>query len=710
MEVTEHKRACHLCEAICGLVIEVKDGEIESIKGDKDDPLSRGHICPKAVALQDIQNDPDRLRFPLRRVRQDANKKSTDDTWEEIGWEEAFDEVAYRLVEIRTRLGDNALAVYLGNPSVHNYGILTHQQALFSHLRTQNRYSATSVDQLPQHLVSLALYGHKDLLPVPDIDRTDFFLMLGANPIASNGSIWTVPDVRQRISDLIARDGKLVVIDPRYTETAEIASEHHGINPATDVLFLAALLNTIFTENLTKIDESEITVSGLKQVREAVGKFSAEAVTNTVGIAAETILAIAREFAQADNAVCYGRMGVSVQSFGTLNHWLIQLLNIVTGNFNKTGGSLFTHPAVNDFAKTRPGKIGRFKSRVSGKPEFNGELPASALAEEILTPGEGQIRALFTCAGNPVLSTPNGRQLDEALNELEFLVSLDPYLNETTRHADVILPPTSPLEHDHYDLAFLTLAVRNIARFSDAVFEKPEGTMHDWEIFTQLGERVAKLLGHETREQLSPAELIDKLLQAGHYSKASGNEHALSLAKLRANPSGIDLGPLQPSMPERIQSAEHVIQCAIPEFLEDLERAEKIIDADLGLRLIGRRHVRSNNSWMHNYHRLVKGKPRSQLLMHPEDMKARGIESGNSVVISSRVGEETTHVESSTDMIKGTVCLPHGYGHNRSGVRLSIASEIDGVSLNDLTDDQAGDPISGNAALNGVPVEVRLAN
>lgn len=709
-DITEHKRACHLCEAICGLVIQVKDSEIVSIKGDEDDPLSRGHICPKAVALQDIQNDPDRLRFPVRRIRKSADAKSDDDTWQEIGWEEAFDVVANNIISIRQEYGDNAFAVYLGNPSVHNYGILTHQQALFSHLRTQNRYSATSVDQLPQHIVSLALYGHKDLLPVPDIDRTDYILMLGANPIASNGSIWTVPDVRQRITDLKSREGKLVVIDPRRSETAAEASEYYGIQPSTDVLFLAALLNTIFSEELHQTDKLEVSVSGLAEVEAALAFFSPECVSKTVGISVEDIKKIARDFAGAERAVCYGRMGVSTQAFGTLNHWLIQMLNLVTNNFNQEGGSLFTHPAVNDFAKTRPGKIGRYKSRVSGKPEFGGELPATALAEEILTPGVGQIRALFTCAGNPVLSTPNGRQLDDAFASLDFMVSLDPYINETTRHADVILPPTSPLEHDHYDLAFLTLSVRNVARFNDAVFEKPEGTMHDWEIFTRLGEKVAALQGHDTREQVPPAELIDKLLKAGNYSEDSGHPAKLSLEKLRANPSGIDLGPLKTSASDRLQTNDHEIACAIPEYLDDLERAKQLVNRESSLRLIGRRHVRSNNSWMHNYKRLIKGKSRAQLFMHPADMRERNIQSGDTVIVSSRVGEVSTAVEESEDMMRGVVCLPHGYGHDRPGVKLSLASQLEGVSLNDLTDDQAGDPISGNAELNGVNVEVHLAS
>lgn len=699
---TIHYRACNLCEAICGLEIHVRGGEIVSIKGDANDPLSRGHICPKAVALQDLQTDPDRLRRPMRRLRDVGDGTS----WEEISWTEAFDEVAERIVAIRARHGDDAFAVYMGNPSVHNYGMLTHQGALFSHLRTSNRYSATSVDQLPHHLTSLWLYGHKDLIPVPDIDRTDYLLVLGGNPLASNGSIWTVPDVRQRIKELRARGGKLVVIDPRRTETAAVASDYHAIRPATDVLFLAALLHEILRAQPVSTDGLAAVADGLDSVREALAPFTPASVAERTGIPAETIATIARDFAAADCAVCYGRMGVSVQAFGTLNHWLIQMINLVTGNLDRIGGSLFTAPAAFDFAGTRPGRFARFRSRVSKRPEFGGELPVVALAEEILTPGDGQVRALFTAAGNPVLSTPNGRQLDTALASLEFMVSLDPYLNETTRHADIILPPTAPLEHDHYDIAFHTLAVRNTVRFNEPVLPKPEGALHDWEIFTELGKRVAKLLGTTAREQVPPADIIDQQLRAGRYSEAAGHPARLTLERVRAEPSGLDLGALEPSGAARLLTQNQRINCAIPECLADLARAAATLDEAPGLSLIGRRHLRSNNSWMHNFHRLVKGKDRTQLLMHPDDMAARGIADGTPVTISSRVAALEVTAAACPDMMLGVVSLPHGYGHQRQGVRLHVAAEQPGISMNDLTDDQLVDPLSGNAVLNGIPVDV----
>lgn len=702
MTRTTHYRACNLCEAICGLVIETEGREILSIKGDKADPLSRGHICPKAVALKDIHEDPDRLRAPVKREEGDDGSA----TWREIGWDEALDTTARRLADTITAHGVDAVGVYMGNPTVHNYGMLTHQRSLFQHIRTKNRFSATSVDQLPHHLASLWLYGHKLLMPVPDVDRTDYFLMLGANPLASNGSIWTVPDVKKRLRALQKRGGTLVVVDPRRTETAAIASEHLFVRPGTDALFLLALLNTLFRDGLVDIGALATFTTGLEDVARAIEAFTPTLAAAHTGIDEATTRRIAHEFAAADSAVCYGRMGVSTQAYGTLCQWVIQLINIATGNLDKAGGSMFTRPAVDTVLTTSPGGHARHHSRVRGLPEFDRELPAACLAEEIGTPGEGRIRALFTGAGNPVLSTPNGRQLDAALETLDFMVALDPYINETTRHADIILPPTSVLEHDHYDLSFHLLAVRNTARYSEPVFDKPDGSLHDWEIFSELSERLAALLGLDSQPATPPHDIVDFGLQAGAY----GGE-GLSLAKLRDNPSGVDLGPLQPCLPERLMTPDKSIRCDTPEALADLQRllADYGGQPDDGLRLIGRRHVRSNNSWMHNYHRLVKGRNRCTLLMHPDDADRHGLDAGAKAVLSSRVGSVEVIVEPSEDMMPGVVSLPHGFGHDRDGVRLHTATAKPGVSCNDVTDDRLLDALSGNAAVNGVPVTVHSA-
>lgn len=702
MTKTLHHRACHLCEAICGLTLETTQAEdgslaITSIKGDPLDTFSRGHICPKAVALQDIQNDPDRLHQPMLRVGSE---------WQPIAWEDAFALVAEKLAGIQARYGQNSVAVYQGNPSVHNYGLMTHSNYFLGLLKTRNRFSATSVDQLPHHLSSHLMYGHGLLLPIPDIDHTDFMLILGGNPLASNGSIMTVPDVEKRLKAIQARGGKVVVVDPRRSETAAIADQHLFVRPGGDAALLFGLLNTLFAENLTRA--SHLPVDGLDDVRRAIAGFTAEAMSRQCALPAEQIRQLARDFAAADRAVCYGRMGVSTQAFGTLCHWLVQLINLVTGNLDRPGGALCTTPAVDLVASTSGGHFNRWQSRVSGRPEYGGELPVSALAEEMLTEGEGQIRALVTVAGNPVLSTPNGRQLEQALDGLEFMVSVDLYINETTRYADLILPSTSALENDHYDTTFNMFAVRNVSRFNRAILPKPDGALHDWEIFVGLAKAFAAHTGVALKPTLPPAQMIDFGLRAGVYGDTSS--HQLSVAMLAEHPHGVDLGPLTPNLVARLKTANGRVQAAPAVILADLARftAQPLPPAD-ELLLIGRRHVRSNNSWMHNYHRLVKGKPRHQLLMHPEDLARRQLSDGQRVKVSSRIGMIEVEVAASLDMMPGVVSLPHGWGHGRPGVQMTIASRQPGASANDLTDERQLDELSGNAALNGVPVHVAAA-
>ncbi|WGL62475.1 molybdopterin oxidoreductase family protein [Pseudomonas sp. CW003PS] len=697
-----HYRACHLCEAICGLAIETEtqaDGstQIRSIKGDAQDSFSRGHICPKAVALQDIQNDPDRIRQPMRRMGEQ---------WQAIGWDEAFELVAERLSAIQAAHGQNAVAVYQGNPSVHNYGLMTHSNYFLGQLKTRNRFSATSVDQLPHHLTSHLMYGHGLLIPIPDIDHTDFMLILGGNPLASNGSIMTVPDVEKRLKAIQARGGKLVVVDPRRSETAAIADQHLFVRPGSDAALLLALLNTLFEEGLTR--GSQLPVEGLEQVRAEIAGFHAEAMSARCGVPAETIRQLARDFAAADKAVCYGRMGVSTQAFGTLCQWLVQLINLVSGNLDRVGGVLCTSPAVDLVASTSGGHFNRWQSRVSGLPEYGGELPVSALAEEMLTPGEGQIRALVTVAGNPVLSTPNGRQLEQALDGLDFMLSVDFYINETTRYADLILPPTAPLEHDHYDTTFNVFAVRNVTRFNEAVLAKPDGALHDWEIFVGLAKAFASRNNLELKPTMAPQQMIDMGLRFGAYG--DGSAHKLSLATLREHPHGLDLGPLQPNLAARLKTPSKAVQAAPELLLTDLARfARQELPSEHELLLIGRRHVRSNNSWMHNYHRLVKGKPRHQLLMNPADLASRGLSDGQRVQVRSRVGSIEVEVAASDEVMAGVVSLPHGWGHARPGVQMDIARAQPGASANDLIDERELDVPSGNAVLNGVPVEVVAA-
>lgn len=693
-EVKSHYRACNLCEAICGIEIKTQGKEIISIKGDPQDPLGRGHICPKAVALQDIYADPDRLKRPIKKV---------DGEWQEISWKEAYEFAANGMLGVQNRHGKDALGLYAGNPNVHNYGSLTHGAMFSKLLKTHNRFSSTSLDQLPLQMMCRLMYGHQLAVPIPDIDHTDYFVIMGGNPVASNGSMMTVPDFKNRVKELHGRDGKLVVLDPRRTETAKIADEHYGVLPGTDVYILLAMINYLFTEQLAKTDHLQDHLLHLEDIVPLVKPFTLELAEEKSGLSAKTIKAISDQLVQHERAALYGRMGISTQVYGSLCNWAIQIINVLAGNLDKVGGTLLTHPAFGqaDGGGSGNGNHSRWVSRVSKLPEFNGELPATVMAEEMLNPGEGQVKGMFVMAGNPVAAAPNGQRLDEAFDNLEFMVAVDIYINETTRHADVILPPTSTLEHDHYDIAFLRLGVRNTARFNEAVFEPEDNSQHDWEIFNALAERMSQAQDLPFKPLPSPAKIIEYSLANGPYQDKA------SLEILKQNPHGVDLGPLRPSLKERLDGG--IVECLPDVIRQELEnfKITAPVKAD-DLLLIGRRHVRDCNSWLHNSTRLAKGKDRSQLLMNPEDMERRQILDGSQVAVSSRVGSLPITVKASEDMMPGVVSLPHGFGHKlRTGIHMSVANTLDGINCNDLTDDEYYDAISGNAALNGVPVSVR---
>ena len=701
VEIKTHYRACHLCEAICGLEIKTQGDEVISIKGDKDDPLSQGYICPKATALQDLQSDPDRLRQPVKREG---------DKWIPISWEEALNTVAEKLVATQEKYSANAVGFYAGNPNVHNYGNMTHGTLLRKAVKTKSNYSATSLDQLPHHLSSYIMYGHQSLIPIPDIDNTKYMLIIGGNPLASNGSIMTVPNVKKRLQAIQQRGGRFVVIDPRRTETAEIADQHIFIRPGSDAYLLMAMIYTLFDEGLVDTGHLSDLLEGFDTVKNICQSFTPELAQQKTGVDAQIIRQLARDMATTDAAVCYGRMGVSVQTHGVLCQWAIQIINILTHSLDVQGGAMLTAPAMGYVTSgaSGAGHFAVWHSRVSGLPEFAGELPSAALAEEILTEGKGQIRAMVTVAGNPVLSAPNGNEMDKALASLDFMASIDFYINETTRHADIILPPTSALEHDHYDIIFHSFAVRNTTRFNAAIFEPSEDALHDWQIFNQLSVKIAELKGTKIKPLPAPDQMVDFAIQCGHYGSQTGHELALSLEKIKQAPHGIDLGPLTPSLSERLCTESGKIHLIADFLLEDIARLAEEDNqlADDELLLIGRRHIRSNNSWMHNYQRLVKGKPRWQLLMHPDDLVARKLNDQSQVKIQSRVGEVITEVVASDEVMPGVVSLPHGWGHKRKGVNMQIASAQEGVSCNDLTDEKLIDKASGNAALNGVPVRV----
>ncbi|WP_201624443.1 molybdopterin oxidoreductase family protein [Psychrobacter immobilis] len=698
-----HFRTCNLCEAMCGIVIQHDGEKVLSIKGDKDDPFSKGYICPKATALQDLHEDPDRLRHPVER---------TANGWKEISWLEALDKVAAGIQSVQKKHGQNAFGIYLGNPNVHNLGGMLTIKHLLSSIKTRSRFSATSIDQLPHHIVSMHLFGHMLRIPVPDVNRTQYMLIIGGNPLASNGSIMTAPNMRQKLKDIKARDGKVVVIDPRRTETADIASEHHFIRPATDVLLLLAMLNEIYLQGYAdkaraKNNRAAALAPEIERIADFAKDYSAESVADITGIAASEIKRLVKEFCEAESSVCYGRMGVSVQEFGLLSQYLIMVINIVTGRLDEVGGLMFPNPAVDVVNNSGPGYLGKRHSRVSNLPDFNGDYPVVAMADEMLVEGAGQLKGFMTVAGNPVLSTPNGEKLDTAFANLDFMVAIDYFVTETSRHAHIILPPVSPLERDHYDVTFNNFAVHNVAKYSKALFAKKKSAKHDWQIYLELAKRLDKKAALATKIErrlvniLGPKFMLDQGLRRGPYA-------GMTLNKLKKNPHGIDLGPLKRMLPKALKHKDKQIHLNIDFYQADLERVREMMQGydDKQVLLIGRRHVRSNNSWLHNSYRLVKGKPRCTLMLHPETAKEYGIEDGQNVKVTSRVGSVIITAEVTDELMPKVVSIPHGWGHGRKGVKQKIAQAHAGVSVNDLTDDTLIDQLSGNAAVNGVPVQL----
>lgn len=703
-----HYGICNFCDSMCGLMVEHEAGRIVSIRGDHEDGFSRGHVCPKGLAQRELYHDPDRLTRPLRR---------RGGKWEEVGWSEALSEAGARLAAVQKRYGQDALGVYYGNPTAHNYGALLMLVPFILGMKTRNVYSASSVDSLTRMLISLLLYGNQALLPIPDLERTRLLLILGANPVVSNGSVMTAPDCKKRLAELRARGGKIIVIDPRRTETAAMADAHYFIRPGSDALLLLAMLDVVFKDGLGDGGPLRTMLTGLDRLRAVAAEYPPERVAAAVGIGADDIKALAREFAVTPGAVCYGRMGTSTQEFGALATWLCDALNIVTGNLDREGGAMFTSPAVDlpGLAKLlrQPGYFNRWQSRVSGLPEFNGEFPAAVFAEEMETEGPGQIKALLTMAGNPALSLPNGPRLERAFSRLEYMVSIDFYLNETTRHAHLILPPTTLFETDHYSVLEHAMAVRNTAHYAPALFARPPGAMHNWEIQVELvhelekhrGGMEGKLAGvkRSALRLFNPKRQLDLLLRLG--------PHKLSVKKLAAHPHGLDLGPLEPRLARAINTKDGRVNLAPGLLLADLGRLNKKLDerrdqAPDQFILISRRTLRSMNSWLHNLAPLVQGKRRCTLQMNPADAKRLELSDGQDVAVSSRVGRIEVPLEITDEMMPGVVSMAFGWGHDRPGARLGVAAAHAGVSMNDIVDESLYDRLSGISVLDGVPVQI----
>lgn len=688
-----HARTCHICEANCGLLVEVEGREILSIRGNPDHVLSRGHICPKGTAIADLQDDPDRLHKPVKKVG---------GQWQEIGWEQAYTEIAAKLVALK---GQGAKpAIYAGNPGAHDYALSTQVGQLRRAIGLKNIYSASTLDQIPHHVVQYHMYGHVSLAAVPDIDRCQYLVIIGGNPMASNGSIWTVPDFRKRVKEMQARDGRLVVVDPRRTETARIADAHHFVKPGTDTALLIGILKSIFDSGL--VDTSRVDAlldDSWSAIEPAVAGFDMDQLAAHCGISVETMEEMAAQLAADQPAALYGRMGVSVCEFGSLNQWLIQVINIASGNLDRVGGTMVPQPALDTINLVGRGSVRTVDTVRGPMPSIMGELPTITFADEMLRDDEQRIRSLFVLTGNPVLSAPDGAKLDRALERLDLMVSFDMYVTATSRHADYILPPCGPLEKDHYPFFFGPLAIRNYASYSPAIFDMPDGEKADWEIVAELSLAIMAQDGQDLPNIRVPRDVLDNMLQ----SSPAG----LTLAEVEAAPNGIDLGPLQPCMAERLRTENGKIHCAHPDFLAELQRFAASLDDEQPdvLRLIGRRHVRQNNSWLHNSKRLLKGPDRCTLMIHPDDAMARGLTDGGMATVTSRVNSVDIPVEVSDDVMPGVVSIPHGFGHGRKGVGLSVAREKPGVSINDLTDTERFDPLSGNAVLNAVAVTVARA-
>lgn len=732
-------RICPFCEATCGLTLTIDDGRVTAARGDHDDVFSAGFICPKGASFGELDNDPDRLTRPL--VRRDG-------VLTEATWDEAYAVVAERLGAVIAAHGGASVGVYLGNPNAHTIAGALYAPLIVKALGTRQVFSASTLDQMPKHVALGLMFGSPGAFAVPDLDRTDHLVIIGANPLVSNGSVTTAADFPGKLRALKKRGGKLVVIDPARTQTAKLADRHLAPRPGTDAALLLAVVHVLFDEGLVDLGANADHVIGVEQVRALAADFAPEAVEQACGVGADEIRELARELAAAPTAAVYGRIGTSTVEFGTIGSWLVDVINVLTGNLDRPGGVMFPlGAAVPAPRPPKPGRgfrTGRWTSRVSSYPEVMSELPATALAEEIDTAGDGQIKAMITIAGNPVLSAPDGDRLDKALDSVEFMLSVDPYLNETTRHADVILPPPPPSQSPHFDVLLNNLAVRNNVRYSPPVLpldDRPD----EAEILSRIAlvlygigaqgdpalvdaQVIAMTLAEETQDPDSPVagrdvdELtgmlhagpgyerrLDMMLRLGPYGDAFGAKpDGLTLEKVKANPHGIDLGALQPRIPEVLRTPSGRIELAPEPIVADVARLKEALSRSAGgFLLIGRRHLRSNNSWMHNLPALSGGSNRCTLQIHPADAADLGLT--DVAIIKGPGGELLAPIEVTDVMRRGVVSLPHGWGHNRGGTGQQLASSHPGVNVNQLNDGTHLDRLSGTAVLNGIPVEIAAA-
>ena len=742
-DVTVHPRMCPICEAYCGLLVEAdtRTKRLVSIRGDHDDPFSKGFICAKGYSWTELHDDPNLIKTPL--IKRDGKFVAA-------SWEEAFDLIGERLNAICKEHGPDAVGFYFGNPIAHKVGLLYYTPPLLEILGSKNIYSASTVDTTPKFLSSALMFGDCTAVPVPDVDRTDYFVIQGGNPVVSNGSLLTAPGMPKRIKAIRERGGKVVVIDPRRTETAEIADQHISIRPGTDPYFLLAIINVLFAENLVRLRHLESKVRGIETIRALAAEYPPELVTAACTVPPDVIRQLAREFARSDSAAWYGRFGTCTQSFGTVSSWLQDVINVLTGNVDRAGGMMFPvgiipNVVFNDVFVGDVPPVNRWQTRVSGLPEFAGTFPNGALIEEIMTPGKGQIRAFITMAGNPVLSNPNSQGLSEAFESLDFMVSLDIYLNETTRHADVILPSPPHAMHSDFPAYFVHLMVRNVPKWSAPIFPLEENQRHDWQALSEIAARLAGITVEEFEEKQlqallkkfiaegkhpllhsvdplvaraalgeepGPDRIYDLLIRTGRNGDAFGlDPDGLNLKKIKQYPHGLDLGPMMPRLDEALKTPDRKIDVAPAYVVADMDRLSAALpeyEQPNSMVMIGRRDPRTNNSWMHNLHVLTKGKNRCTALIHPDDASRLKLSAGALVRVSTHIGAIELPVTITDAILPGVISIPHGWGHDMEGTELDIARRNPGVNFNHIVDQRLMDVPSGNAILSGVPVSVEV--
>jgi len=735
--ISKHPFVCPLCEANCGIVldVDVEKQIVLSARGDKDDPFSRGFNCAKVHALVKLPQDTDLVRRPLRKRGRD---------FEEISWDEAIDEIADRTKALQREHGKNSIAAYFGNATIHHPGLVMYGLAFAQSLETTNLYATSSIDHAPKLLSSGLLFGAQSSLPVPDIDRTKYLIIMGANPVASGGSLLTAPGMPDRIKAVTARGGKVVVIDPRRTETAMIADQHISIRPSTDAQLLFAMLNVAFDKGLTTLGDvaDYVKPDQVDVVRRLASKYPPARVAAMTGIDTDIITTLAIEFFTAERAACYGRIGTSLQRFGSLTSWLVDVLNILSGNLDRPGGAMFPSTVVppmllNDKYDGDQPPYAKRRSRVSGMPEIAGIMPAVTLAEEITTPGDGQIRGLFVISGNPVSSIPNFSRNLDAFRQLDLQVSVDIYINETSKLADFILPTPPTVQAPAFPLFSAPYMVRSYMRYSPAALNLEAGAMEDWRLMVKLAARISDvepalyeenlindlidvyLPQHPRGAEVSkaaaraalgdepgPERYLDLLVRSGIHGDCFGLlPDGMTLDMLKQHPHGIDLGAMTPRMPAVLATPDRHIDLTPSVIIADEARLDNYCPED-ELILVGRRHVRSVNSWMNNLHFLTKGKNPCLLLINPADAERIGVESGERVRVSSRERAIEVVVNVSDTMMEGVVSLPHGYGQTNERTKLSGASELDTANFNDISDETDVDVPSATPALGSVSVTI----